>query len=253
MSTLRFPEPDDNADDVDVPVALTSICTKRAIGTDPSDRDECIDGIGSLLRAEAHPSRGRDVQLPCKRRTCPVCGPKGQRTKCANVLADFIGEEMHAVEVEDGSKEWEALHKALERSGAPYHRVPAPDGKAVIVTTADVGDVVEDPRSFVEQVVANQPCDPDDKRRMTSSRPWKGAGETGPRRWKRVGTTRMPLASRLRVYDEEECRPTEVSVMERGPGVIAAHDVALPASDSPEMSRLANRLDLVRDEAPPRA
>lgn len=252
MSTLRFPEPDYNENDVDVPVALAPLYRQRVIGTaTPDDSHECTNGIGSLLREEGDPGSGRDLQLPCKRRNCPVCGPKGQRTKCANILRDFDDDKMHAVEIEDGGKEWETLRKALQRSGALYHRVPACNGKSVVLTTADVGEVVEDPMAFVGHVVANQPCDPEDRRRMTSSRPWKGAGGSGTGRWRRVGRTHMPLAGRLQVYGEEDCDPTEIAAEDRAPGVIAAHDVRLPAWDSVEMSRLARRLNLERDDPPP--
>ena len=79
------------------------------------------------------------------------------------------------------------------------HRVPAPEGKAVILTTAEVGEVVEDPDAFVAEVVAAQPCDSSDRRRMTSSRQWKAAGDTSTHRWDRVGTSHKPLARRLEV------------------------------------------------------
>jgi hypothetical protein len=260
MTTLCSLEPEDNDGENVVPIGLSPLLYKeRAIGTTSPigscgeyRAPECMRGIGALLREEGSPKRGRDVQLPCKRRTCSVCGPKKQATKCRSVLRDFGREKMYAVVVDDGSKEWEALHKSLERSGARYHRVPAPDGKAVVITTAaDVGDEVADPESFVAQVVGSQPCFSEDKRRMTSSRPWKGAGDVGNHRWKRVGTTHMPLGNRVRVYQEEGCEPTEVSEDHRPPDVVAAHDVKLPEPASPEMTHLAHRLQLTRDEPPP--
>ncbi len=158
---------------------------------------------------------------------------------------------MHAVEVADGA-EWEALHKALERSGAIYHRVPAPDGKAVILTDAEIGDVVQNPEGFVPTLIANQPCDSKEKRRMTSSREVKGAGDrSSGGRWRRVGTSHLRLGERVRVYTEEGCEPTEVPKASISPDVVVAHDVRLPSPDTPEMDRLAQRLELTRDDPPP--
>lgn len=259
MTTLGLPEPEDNDEESDVPISLSPLYKERAIGTGPSTNsspdhstNNCMNGIAALLREKGHSTSGRDVQLACKKRACPVCGPKNQATKCYNVLRAFEDEKMYAVVVDDGSKEWEALHKKLERSGALYHRVPAPGGKAVVVTNAsDVGDVVADPGSYVAEVVASQPCYSEDKRRMTSSRPWEGAGDVSTHRWKRVGTTHMALATRVEVYADEGCDPTEVVESHLRPDVVAAHDLRLPEPDSPEMSHLARRLELERDDPPP--
>jgi hypothetical protein len=160
-------------------------------------------------------------------------------------MEDFDGKPMYSVTIEDGSKEWKALAKSLERSGDGYHRVPAADGCSVIITTAQVGEKVADHGSFVAKVVGEQPVD---KRRMTSVRPWKGAGSTSNDRWKREGTTRMALDQRLNVYKEEGCDPVQDKTYLSSD---IAHDLHLPEADSEEMRHLARRLDLERDDPPP--
>jgi hypothetical protein len=70
-------------------------------------------------------------------------------------------------------------------------------------------------------------------------------------RWERVGTTHMPLGSRLKVYEEEGCHPKEVPSRYEPDDVVAAHNVTLPEENTPEMDRLARRLELRRDGPPP--
>src|SRR5271170_4822829 len=120
MATLELPEPEDNDTDNDVPIALFPLSNKRVIGTrvsgasfgaDTPTMDPCMEGTGSVLRDASRSDRGRDVQLPCKRRNCPICGPQKQRTKCRSVLRDFEENDMHAMVIKDGGKTWEALHK----------------------------------------------------------------------------------------------------------------------------------------------
>ena len=61
----------------------------------------------------------------------------------------------------------------------------------------------------------------------------------------------MPVKKRVQVYEEEGCGPREVPEEHRPPDAGAAHDVWLPDPASPQMSRLADRLELVRDDPPP--
>lgn len=244
MTTLREPTPEDNGRDVSVPITLSSKREKSVIGTQVDEK--CLNGIGSLLRDEVDARRGLDVQLPCKKRDCPVCGPEIRRRKSRRILNDFGGQKMHAIEIEDGGKAWETMHKSLDRSGALYHRIPAPEGRAVIITDADVGDLVQDPEKFVGEAIASQPCSSTEKRRMTSSRHWKGAGGSARGgRWKRLGTTHLALEDRVRVYEEEGCQPVKVEGQWVPAEAVVAHDLGLPALDSPEMERITQRLGLV--------
>jgi hypothetical protein len=238
-----------------VPIALSSIDRKRTIGTAPpgghDQRAECTRGIGSLLGDRSDERHGRDLQLRCKRKNCEVCGPLNKARKTAHILSDFGVSTMHSIEVEDGGKEWEALSKRLVRSGADYHRIPAPNHKIVVMTTADIGEAVPDPESFVHEALEAQPCDSNDTRRATSSSNWKGAGNRSNGRWKRLGTSPLPQATRLRIYAEEGCDPVEVSEDDLGPDVVAAHDVSLPPHDTAEMDRLSDRLSLTTDDQRP--
>jgi len=231
-------ECNENADGQDdVPIALSSIYRNRTIGTilgelqqhrsalsTTNGEDKCSRGVGALLRSRSDERDGRDVQLPCKRNSCEVCGPENRVLKQRRILSDFGTKGMHAVEVADGGKEWEALSKSLERSGADYHRIPTSEGKAIVVTTADIGGVVKDPRTFVKEILEAQPCDPGEKRRASSSRNWKGAGDRFHGSWRREGISPLRQEERVQVYDEEGCNPVEVPEEERPPSVVPGAD-----------------------------
>ena len=180
-----------------------------------------------------------------------MCGPRGQQFKCRRVLKDFEDDKMHALVVEDGGKKWEALHKELERSGARYHRVPAPGGKAVIITTAELGTVVMDPEPFVRQVVANQPWCPQDKRRMTSSTTVEGCGRRCPSPVEAGGDHPHGPGTADGGVRRGGRDPTEVVEAYLPPDSVAAHDVRLPEPGSAKMSQLARRLELERDDPAP--
>ncbi len=206
-----------------------------------------MNGIGSLLRQVNDHRKGRDVQLPCKIKTCGICGPKLMKRKVGRIVQDLAQAEMHVAEVEDGGAEWEALHKKIERADADYHRVPAPDGKAKIFTNADVGDVVENPAEAVRQALKEQP---DDGRRGTSSEAFKGAGRAEALGlWTRAGMTRKPQVERVVVYQQHGCDPVEVAKDHHTGAFTRAYDVRnLPLEDTPEMEQLSEKLELREDE-----
>ena len=254
------PEPDPS----DVPLALTNThIEQRAIGThlnrligemgvldgtEPEPRDieveggevpeACLLGIGSLLSYRGYERNGRDVQLPCKVKTCPVCGPKKREHKVTHIMKHFDGGVIHAVIVEDGGDEWEALHKTLERKEANFQRIPLPEGMAIILTDADIGQVID--REDVEMAVELQPCD--GRRRMSSSRAWK---DDKTNDWKRIGTSKLSPEERTRIYDEEGCNPVAAPPLAN---YLPAQDVSLPAPDSTEMRKLKKRLNMWSDE-----
>ena len=205
--------------------------------------DECRDGIGALLRDMNNGNKGRDVQLACKRRKCRVCGPKIIQRKQRRICEQFGDRKMHRAEVDES--EWETVRKALDRADALYHRVPAPGGRAIILTDADVGDVVDDRAKAIKDAILKQPHD---GRRMTSSREWKGTGATTNRRWSMVGRTTMSEEDRLVVYEESGCEPMEVWNKHLPEDVVSAHDVVLPDENTPEMEALVRRLELRRQD-----
>ena len=200
--------------------------------------ETCVRGIGALLSLDGYEERGRDIQLPCKVKTCAVCGPKKRKRKVSQIMKNFGGGDIHAVLVADGD-EWEAFHKTyLDRDDANYHRIPAPERMSIILTDAEVGEVIDE--QDVEVVVELQPCD---GRRMTHSREWKA--DKPERRWSRVGISPLNTADRTRVYEEEGCHPVGAPAAD---GLISAHDVALPAADSPAMEKLKERLHIRAEE-----
>jgi hypothetical protein len=142
--------------------------------------------------------------------------------------------------MDDSDGAWDTFHKMhVTRGRAKYFRIPAPECKLVVLTTAEVGELVVDRADFVESVLGIQPCD---GRRMTSSRGSKGAGATPRTNWKREGLSVKPLAERVEAYKEEGLEPSE---SDRGDtDVVRAYGLDLPESGSPEMQRLAAKIGL---------
>jgi hypothetical protein len=245
----------DGTNQGDVPITLKGENSTRAIGTElerwrrimeelarddetlGGSSERCENGVGGLLADRSHPAVGRDMQLPCKRRRCPSCGPRGRARSQEKMLKDFGHGRVNVVVLDDGGDDWEAFHKThIERGGASYHRIPAPEGKAVVFTSAYVGEQVVNIDEVVNAVLELQPCD---GRRRRSSRDWK---EVRPKRWRLVGRTRMAQEDRKAVYDEEGLNPTEV----RGTtpeAVLSAYDVRLPP-EGPELEHLKERLGM---------
>jgi len=188
------------------------------------------------------------MQLRCKRKGCEVCGPENQALMQEDILRHFNGQTMHCVEVEDGGKEYDALRKRIDRGGGLLLRLPAPAGKAMILTNLDVGEAVQDPVQLVREAVDAQPCD---GRHASSSREWKGAGtRESSGRWTRQGITRLPTEKRVQIYQEEGCEPQGVPGCWLPPDAVGAHDLRLPLPKTAEMERLAERLELDTDEPP---
>jgi hypothetical protein len=238
------PISEDSRQTGDVQIALSSRRGYRAIQTHPSDEPFCTKGVGALLQQVDDPAVGRDQQLSCKQLTCSVCGPRIRRQRVEDIVYDFGDLKMHVVTVQDGSKEWTNLHKWLDRQGEDYHRIPTSDGRAVILTTADIGEVVGDPSSYVQKVIESSPVG---KRRITSSRAWKGAGSLATGQYKRLGISHLALEDRVTVYEESGCNPREVARSALPEGVERAHDLDLP-SDPEGLAALEGRLYLQTGE-----
>jgi hypothetical protein len=251
LKSVKLPEQEGAGGESDVPITLAPI-TKRVIGTwlvDWRNRYRpaaptltgsakyCENGIGSLLRRPKQPTQGRDVQLACKRTNCPACGPRRLERRTQKMQADLIDLTIHAVVVDDCGDEWEALHQKLKRAHHSYQRIPAPDGKAVIFTTAEVGELLREPGRVVEEVLALQPCQ--DGRRATSSRDWKER----PRKssWERLGLSAKPLTERLDVYRDHGVAAKEVT--SQHPDVVRSHDLTLP-TDKAELGSLTKDLGM---------
>jgi hypothetical protein len=140
--------------------------------------------------------------------------------------------------------DWTNLHKWLDRHGENYHRIPISDGMSVILTTADVGDVVPDPPRYVEEVIESAPLG---RRRITSSRAWQGAGSLATGQYKRLGISHLPVEDRVTVYEESGCNPREVVRSALLEGVERVHAVDLP-TEPDQLADLEDRLYLRRRE-----
>lgn len=243
-----------------VPVALEQLPIERATGTPITEwllakmrgariggpsveepLDECDQGIGALLRDGENGRMGRDVQLACQRRSCPTCGPRGRERRSLGIVAAFAGGPLHAVLMEDSEEEWEAFHKKyIDRGGANYFRIPTPECKLVVLTTADTGELISSGiQAFVAAVIDVQPCD---GRRMTSSREWQGVGAKPSTKWKREGLSTKPQAKRVLVYEEEGLGPDEGVTLDED--VVRSYDLELPPKDSDKMKRVAEKVGL---------
>ncbi len=199
--------------------------------------ENCLDGIGSLCRDKFEETHGKDFQLPCKIKACPVCGPKKREGKVDQIRKNFAGRPIHANLVAD-EDEWEAFHKTyLDRDDENYHRIPAPDGMSIILTEAEVGEVIDE-----QDVAVVVELNPDDGRRMTNSREWKDKKPES--KWKRVGISPLNADQREQVYVDEGCHPIAAPTAK---GLVGTQDVNLPPADSKAMERLKDRLR-IRDE-----
>ena len=64
---------------------------------EPQDVPEtCASGIGGLLSLQGYETWGRDIELPCKDKACPVCAKRRER-KIGQIMNNFAGRAIHAV------------------------------------------------------------------------------------------------------------------------------------------------------------
>jgi hypothetical protein len=201
-----------------------------------TDQAVCENGLALLLRHKSRLAIGIDAQVPCKVKGCLVCGPAKQARRVEHILDTFHGRPIHAVMLDDSEPaSWEALHKTyIERGGANYHRIPSQDGKTVVLTDADIGEVIS-----VEDVAMIVYVHPGDRgRRITSSRAWKMRSGSG--NWERIGFSSMSADERYAVYEEVGCDP-ELAAW-RG-GFVTVQNVTLP-EDLVRLNKLKERLGM---------
>jgi hypothetical protein len=183
----------------------------------------CKNGLAALLRGKEDRRAGLDVQLYCKVETCGVCGPLKRARLVWHVLLTFAGKPIHAVMFDDSDEEsWENFHKKyVTRHGANYHRIPSQDGKRIVLTDAEVGEVIT--AEDVEMIVYIQPHQKG--RRWRSSKEWKlpqGSGQ-----WERLGLTSSDK-NRKAVYDQAGWQPRKAYWITWLPAVL---NLTLPASN----------------------
>ena len=209
-NTVKGGSTDDAGQGEDVPITLKGDHSYRAIGTELErwrrimaelKRDEeslggsskrCENGVGGLLADRSHPTVGRDMQLPCKRRRCPSCGPRGRTRSKEKMLKDFGREASERRRSRRWGRRVGSLsqdpHRARRSQLPPNPSTRGEGGPAS--TTAEVGEQAESIEEVIDAVLDLQPCD---GRRRRLSQNWK---ELRPKRWNLVGRTRMAQEDR---------------------------------------------------------
>lgn len=147
--------------------------------------------------------RGRAVRVLCKTKGCDRCGPEYRRRRAAHFTEATSGTQLYRASVT--AETWARLRKRLSGQ-ADYVRVPAPDGRYVVLTTAPRGEVVADAEEALTSAFAAMPVD---RRNVTSSRAWaevrKEEDQEEPEatrsRWELVGVSYQPVAEVARLLD----------------------------------------------------
>jgi hypothetical protein len=110
-------------------------------------------------------------RVDCRTKACRKCGPRlrGEyATGYAAVLAD--GGPVHRLQVADA--DWRKLQARLQRRDAQALRIPAPSGRVVVYTTAELGDLVADVGEALADDFAAMPSD---RRNVSASKAWRQA------------------------------------------------------------------------------
>ena len=102
---------------------------------------------------------------------------------------------MYVIVMDDDETSWDTFHKThITRGKAGYVRVPAPECKVVVFTTAEVGEVLGDDREdVVEAVLSLQPLD---GRRLTKSQRFKFNVKDDVRQWIGSGSASLSFLRR---------------------------------------------------------
>lgn len=113
--------------------------------------------LGYDLSEKGFPAR--DVRLPCGRPSCGVCSLRSRTRNTAKLRAYFSGLPTRAIILDPN--EWDDFRTVELRDGPVryhgYYRIPAPEGKLVIVTEADLGHPVD--VWDIQLAIQLQPCD----------------------------------------------------------------------------------------------
>jgi hypothetical protein len=91
-------------------------------------------GRVAVLRSRRDPAVVVTARLFCKRKVCPGCGPYQRRRLAAHYI-EAIGSTPVVRQIVDRSV-WPTMAKRLRRHGASFLRIPASDGRYVVLATA---------------------------------------------------------------------------------------------------------------------
>jgi hypothetical protein len=141
--------------------------------------------------------------------------------------------------------DWDTLHQRITRHKAHYYRIPMPDGLILVLTEANVGEVIDE--DMVPVIVALQS---NDQRRMTSSRGWRKRKERKRTNWKRVGISRSPEEKRVSAYEELDMEPSPICSVGQGrhDAPFSGHEVRLPDPNTRRIEELARELSMNVEE-----
>lgn len=147
-------------------------------------------GKVAVLEDTRDPGTVAAARLPCRRKTCPDCGPR-ERAAIIRHYSAMMG-DTPVVRRVMAAGTWRSVAAKLRRAGAQHLRIPAPGGKVVVYSTAGPGEVCNGVPHFLAADIAAAPAGG----RITSSREWarQPVAGRGDGRWKLLGMARVPLA-----------------------------------------------------------
>jgi hypothetical protein len=180
--------------------AELGICRSRSketsqeqIEREPHNRRSAGCGRVAVLEDSRQPGSLAAARLPCKRKTCPVCGPIWRQAVVGHYLA-VIADTPVVRRVVD-PRAWRTMAARLRRAGAQHVRLEMPDGTLVIYSTVGGGRPVSDLAGALVADVAVAAG------RITASSEWarQPVSQRGPSRWRMVGLASVPLARVVQV------------------------------------------------------
>jgi hypothetical protein len=199
-------------------------------------------GRVAILRSRRDPAAVVAARLFCKRKVCPGCGPYHRRRLAAH-YTDTIGSTPVVRTMVDRSV-WPTMAKRLRRHGASFLRIPAPDGRYVVLATIGDGEPVTDLAgtlaSAFEQVPLVDAKGRPDLARVSSSRCWSqaaagqagssGADDSGG--YELLGFARKTLPQVVKIAKSVGLYAGPVADRELAPDWAEAHLLHVPAGDT---------------------
>lgn len=173
-------------------------------------------GRVAILRSRRDPTVGVTARLFCKRKVCPGCGPYHRR-RLASHYTEAIGSTPVVRQVVDRFV-WPTMARRLRRHGASFLRIPAPEGRYVVVATAGDGEPITDLAGTLatafEQVPLADARGRPDLARVSSSRCWSravagpvGSSGDGEGGYELLGFARKTLHQVVRSQRASACTP----------------------------------------------
>jgi hypothetical protein len=110
-------------------------------------------------------------RVDCRTKACPKCGPRLREEYAAGYAAVLAAAgPVYRLQVAD--RDWRKLQARLLRRHASSLRLPAPDGRVVVYTTADLGEGVDNVNASLTSDFAAMPSD---RRNLSATKAWRDA------------------------------------------------------------------------------